>query len=199
MSKLRLFFAAELPASCRAELARVEDALARAREAGSFTGRADVRFVDPESLHVTLHFLGSGEESKLPALESLLRAVTAEVPAIDTSLQPLTAFPKPLRARVVVVPLADSGEALTRLALALQRGAEILGFPAERRAFRPHVTLARLARPADARSWLERAPELRLPVTIHSVVLYRSEATPRGSRYHRLFTAVLGQLPPKIQ
>jgi 2'-5' RNA ligase len=121
------------------------------------------------------------------------------VPAITTRLQPLTAFSKPLRARVLVVPLADSDEALTRLALALQRGAEVLGFPVEPRAFRPHVTLARLARPADARSWLECAPELALPVTIHRVALYRSEATPRGSRYHPLFTAVLGQLAPKIQ
>jgi 2'-5' RNA ligase len=199
MSRLRLFFAAELPASCRAELAGVQDALVRARESGAFTRRSDVRFVDPESLHVTLHFLGSGEESQLPALEGLLRTATADLPAITTTLQPLTAFSKPLRARVLVVPLADSGETLTRLALALQRGAEALGFPAEPRAFRPHVTLARLPRPADARSWVECAPELALPVTIHRVVLYRSEATPRGSRYHPLLTAVLGQSPPKIQ
>lgn len=181
---LRLFFAVDLPERAHGPLE------ASARSLASRTSER-VRWLGPASYHVTLHFLGSAPETLVAALQELLRQSTAQLRPIAFRLELPTAFPNPRRARVLVLPLRDVSGELALLAQRIQGGAASLGFPVETRAYRPHVTLARLKPPRDVRTWLTEPGEPSEPLLLQRVSLYHSELTPQGSRYQALATAEL--------
>jgi 2'-5' RNA ligase len=154
---------------------------------------ADVAWVAPGNLHVTLKFLGQVEDTRVPALTDALRAALAGQRAMDVAVSGLGAFPSPTRPRVLWAALEDATGGLTALAECVDLCCGRLGFPRETRAFAAHVTLGRvreprrqpalgeaLARPADfGRLRVER------------VSLMRSELSPRGARHSELFAAPL--------
>ena len=114
--------------------ARVRQALATCRDATSWPAGTSVTPID--KLHLTLHFIGS-----VPAVRVAEVAAALQVPvhAFDLSLGVAEWWPGGvgvLRPRTVPKRLhqlhSDLAAALRQLAL-----------PVERRAFRPHVTLAR--------------------------------------------------------
>ncbi|MGH7294403.1 MAG: 2'-5' RNA ligase family protein, partial [Polyangiaceae bacterium] len=88
----------------------------------------------------------------------------------------LTAFPDAKDARIVVVELLDAKGAIVKLAGKIEALAARHGVEEDDRAYRPHVTLARLKLGYDARRWLradlaEAAGECRAA----GVTLYRSD------------------------
>ena len=154
---------------------------------------ADVTWVAPANLHVTLKFLGQVEEARVPTLTDALRAALADRRGMDVAVRGLGAFPSPTRPRVLWAGLEDATGGMTALAECVDLCCGRLGFPRETRAFAAHVTLGRvreprrqpalgeaLARPADfGRLRVER------------VSLMRSELSPRGARHFELFGAPL--------
>lgn len=181
---LRLFFAVELPAQAHGPV----DACAQL-----LSGRTKerVRWLGPTSHHVTLHFLGGAPQTVVPSLQELLKQATLDRRRIAFRFEPPTAFPNTRRARVLVLPIGDASGELSSLARAIQEGAAPLGFPAEMRPYRPHVTLARLKPPRDVRTWLVEPAPTSEPLLLERVTLYHSELTPHGSRYQALATADL--------
>lgn len=185
----RLFFAVDLPAEARAAIARLgRDLAPEVRARGRWLGGA--------GLHVTLHFLGDVPSDSVAPLVELLTAATSGLAPIAVRLTQLVAFPDPRRARVLAVEIADPALELTRLAERLQAGAVALGLRAEERRYRPHVTIARLKSPSDARRWQRRTAALDTSVVLDAVHLYRSELSPEGSRYSALASVVLGAAAP---
>ncbi|MGB0653249.1 MAG: RNA 2',3'-cyclic phosphodiesterase, partial [Thermoplasmatota archaeon] len=90
------------------------------------------------------------------------------------------AFPKPSQARVAWLGVDAPGlEALARCVVDATGG---FGQPPDRRRFRPHVTLARLKRPADLRPWVQQEAPGEAG-HLAEVVLYRSELGPDGPSY----------------
>ncbi len=183
---VRCFIALALPAD-------VEAVLARARETLMSEPWADlVRWVPDENLHVTLHFLGELPVERLAGVAPLLRETAQDLSPPACSLDRVTAFPSPTRARVVVTELRETDPAhplqhgVARLGDALAA----LGIPGERRRFRPHVTLGRVRRPPLRGARVELAlTETRF--TFRELVLLRSELRPDGARYTALETVRL--------
>jgi 2'-5' RNA ligase len=68
-----------------------------------------------------------------------------------------------------------------------------LGFAAEKRAFRPHVTLARLGHPANTTGWITSLSVPAESVSLEQLVLFRSELAKAGARYTRLAEVLLGE------
>jgi 2'-5' RNA ligase len=83
----------------------------------------------------------------------------------------------------VVAELADPGGRVTELARRISEASEKLGVSLEERAFRPHVTLARLRRPTDVRDWLAHATLEGVTLRFDELRLYESVLHPQGSRY----------------
>lgn len=109
------------------------------------------RWVSPEILHVTLRFLGDTDEALDPALVALVASLGRRVQSpIDVRSTSLLAFPNPRRAHVLGLHLDDGG-ATVELASHAEDAVTALGFPAEQRPFRSHLTLARFREPADLR------------------------------------------------
>ena len=182
--RMRAFYALPISDAAKSALVKARDTLRRRAE----RSRVTARFLPDESLHLTVCFLGYVDRDRLPDFEAVLEACV-QIPRIDAHLTTLGAFSSPARARVVVAELDDSEKRLAALARAVSLGAEKLGIPPEERAFRPHVTLARLKRPSDVRDWLAHATLEPAPVSFDELVLYESVLHPTGSRYSPLARA----------
>lgn len=97
--------------------------------------------VPTEQLHLTLHFLG---EQPVARLEALIDAVQVPVTPFELSLGSARLWP----GGIAVLEPDTVPAALTELHRALADALQAGGWPTERRAFRPHVTLARRAGPS---------------------------------------------------
>jgi RNA 2',3'-cyclic 3'-phosphodiesterase len=102
----------------------------------SACGQATARAVAATQLHLTLLFLGDVPLARLPALQS---ALCLPFSPFDLRLQACERWPRGL---VVMVPDAVP-PALLSLHAGLAAALDVLGLPFDRRALRPHVTLAR--------------------------------------------------------
>jgi 2'-5' RNA ligase len=174
----RLFVAATLPEPVRGELARW------ARRA--VPAQAGVRRLDPESLHLTLCFLGAQPLASAGELAGVLGALAPALAAVGELAVGAPAWLPPRRPRALAVEIGDPAGGLRQLQAALARDvAATIDWAAPRQRFRPHVTVARL-RPGTLRSGGELAPTPPLLFTCERVVLFRSHLEPEGARYIEL-------------
>lgn len=188
---LRLFIAVTLGeealARCAEETARVERAL------GPFAG--GVRFPREEGLHFTLKFLGAVPDEQEGPLCAALASAAREVAPFQLELGGLEAFPSARRPRVIYLQAPKGGPEMSLLAAAVERHVAPLGYPAERRAFTPHVTLARVKDPKSAQRVGERIaalpPHKVADCEVREVSLMRSVLSPGGSHYTALYRALL--------
>jgi 2'-5' RNA ligase len=167
---------------------RLETAIERLRPHA-----ADVAWVAPANLHVTLKFLGRVDESRAPALAEALAASLAGQRAFDVGVRGLGAFPSPTRPRVLWAGLEDATGGLAALAERVDACCGGLGFPREARAFAAHVTLGRVREPRRQPALgeaLARAGDFGR-LRVERVSLMRSELSPRGARYSELAAAPL--------
>lgn len=177
--RLRLFVAADPPASVR------EEAASWGRQVARTT--AGLRPVPAENCHITLAFLGDRDESELGPIAAMLRATEADGPGGDPPRVSLGApvWLPPRRPRALALEIHDDDGDLAALqktiAADLQR---TVGWQSKRH-FRAHLTCARTGRGFDPDA-------LRLPVSpglefeIDSVTLYSSTLLPEGARYEPL-------------
>jgi RNA 2',3'-cyclic 3'-phosphodiesterase len=154
----------------------------------------DARPIPTGSQHVTLRFLGEMAEPDgvIAALDAACRGRPA-LPCVVEGLGtfPGGGFPADKKARVAWAGLRAPG--VEGLAQAVVDGTARFGEPPERRPFVAHVTLARMARPADLRLVVEKhRGTLFAQGVLDRVVLYGSTPTPRGSHYDAVHTVRLG-------
>lgn len=132
--------------------------------------------------HMTLRFLGDMDDAQ-PVRDALAGALEGEqsLPAVVAGVG---AFQSPRKARIVWA--AVQAEGVEALAKKVEDATQELGQPPDRRDFVPHVTLARLKRPKDLRSFCGVHESTRFAQgVLDEVVLYRSVLTPAGPRYER--------------
>lgn len=167
--------ALDLPAAERAALAAWRDEL--------IAGRADLRPVAEEALHVTLAFLGYRPEKEIPAIAEAMAAGAGEAPLLAArSVVPLP----PRRPRLFALDLEDVEGAAVRLQQAVSDALEAGRFyKPEKRPFWPHVTLARVKHDRRAEPLPDGPPPIG-PFHAPQVTLYRSILRPQGARYEAI-------------
>lgn len=156
---------------------------------------ADVRWVRPEGLHVTLKFLGSVAPPRLQRVYETLAAAVAEQSVLQVRVRGLGAFPHWRRPRVVWVGL--HGDGVGELAQCIDAALMALDFAPEQRAFTPHLTLGRVN---SLRGWprVEEVCKAHLDddfgeSDIGAVTIYRSTLQRGGAVYTALWTIPLGR------
>jgi 2'-5' RNA ligase len=184
---IRSFVALDLDAPV---LARVRTLVAALAGAG-----ADVHWVRPAGLHITLKFLGAVEPARLERVHAAVQREASSHPVLRLQVRGLGAFPSLHRPRVIWAGL--SGDGVVELALGVERALEPLHFAAAERPFTPHVTLGRVR---SLRGWLRLAAALAThadddcgTTVVSAVVLYRSTLHPEGAVYTPLWTIPLGR------
>jgi len=155
-----------------------------------------VRWVGPETFHITLQFLG--ETQKADEIKAALATVCGQ--AVTVTFRGAGFFPNGNRARVFWVGI-EGDEKLQNLVNEIGAGLAGLGFKREQEEYHPHLTLARAGsgrpqqRPGDkdaaglqqVRAKLESmaVPEFGT-MTATEFILYQSTLAPTGSRYSKL-------------
>lgn len=177
--RARLFVALDLPGALRDGLVAW---------GGQQLHDPALRMVRPESLHITLAFLGYVPEKEIGRLGEIVEGLRSPAPAIE--LGDPVAKPSLPRARLFALPAASAGT--VALQEELEEGlAEARLYKPEKRQFWPHVTVARVKpagrgskRPATVEKPPGRLPKALLePARCVRVTLYRSELNPMGARY----------------
>jgi RNA 2',3'-cyclic 3'-phosphodiesterase len=184
---MRLFVAVHLPEEITTRLGAVQDQLRAAQ--------ADVSWVRPGNIHLTLKFLGETEAGCLEGIRTALTEAARGAAPFPFELRGLGSFGGRLP-RVVWVGVERGAEPLTRLAEQIEAGMAGLGFPREKRGFAAHLTLGRVRSPRNAERLVSALVEWRREgfgnVTVAQFVLMESQLDPHGSIYTVLQSFPLG-------
>jgi 2'-5' RNA ligase len=178
--RIRLFLGVEISLAAVRELTAVAESLRRRARA---TG-LQVRWVAPESYHVTLKFLGWTRPEAVVAIADALAGPIAEVGELTITGRGLGAFPRADRARVLWGGIDDPAGGLTRLAEIAEAQLETVGFAREPRDFHAHVTLGRIRQPGDVQELLGGGSEKMFRESrVTAVTLFESVLKSSGSEY----------------
>ncbi len=179
---MRLFVAIEIEDAIRREAVRLIDTL-RPHAPG-------LKWTRPESLHLTMKFIGDTEEAKLEPLCAALQSVHTETVA-RLVFSHLFWIPHPRRPTVFWMGIHQD-DTLTGLAAQIDKTLAGLGVEPEGRPFRPHLTLARFRRDnsEDARHLIQAAGEMPAPglgqMETGEFSLIQSQLSPDGAKYTKL-------------
>ena len=161
------------------------DALSRGNPPG---GR--VRWVRMDGLHVTLRFVGDTAEERLDAIARAMDAAAAVAAPFEIVVNGAGAFPSATRPRALWLDIVGGAESLAGLAGRLDDAFVEVGWPAEGRPFRAHLTVARTdgvrAGPLAARELATLANGLDARFQADRLVLFRSHLGGGPARYEPL-------------
>ncbi len=192
-AKLRLFTALQLPDSWRGALSKVRAELEK-------VASGELKLVRPESMHLTLVFLGYQRADSLSAVIAALESAASTVRPFSLSLGQPGYFGPPHGLRVVWMGLKDSPPQLSALHAAIASRLHAGGIPFDQKPLVPHITLAR------GRSPMDRAASLRVHATLQRLrlspepamvadrfVLMQSRLSPAGPEYQVVQSFPLGR------
>ena len=188
-ARLRLFFAVELPEEVRSLAAERAERLRR-----DFP-HVRAGWERPEKMHVTLKFLGDVDAARVAELGRAADRAAGGLSTFPLSIEGAGSFPPRGAPRVLWLGLRDEGGRLVLLQRRLEEECEREGFPREPRAFKPHLTLARVRSPHGARELAAAHRETDFEpqsFRVSELIVMRSELGPGGSRYTPLSRHRLG-------
>ncbi|MBA4191350.1 MAG: RNA 2',3'-cyclic phosphodiesterase [Planctomycetaceae bacterium] len=189
MPRTRTFIAVEIDDEIRDNATTLQTALSK-------TG-AEVKWVEPESMHVTLLFLGEVDDRDLHSVCRAVQKAAAEVAPFILRVSGVGAFPTPRRPKVIWAGITDGADELRELHEKLETRMLDLGcYRTEERDYTPHLTLGRVKAEADG---LTIAPELAKRIAwsggrtiIDEVLVFSSELERSGPVYTVLGRGKLG-------
>ena len=157
-----------------------------------------VRWVDPQSIHLTLRFLGNIPANAVDEVLAAQTSAAGACPPFSVQLSQLGMFPNLRRPRVLWAGVSGDTDALERLQESVEAQLEDVGFLRDKRPFSPHLTLGRV------RDRVTNADRTRIAQAVSSVTLddtepwlveeshlIRSTLTPEGAIYTSLGAASL--------
>lgn len=181
---MRLFTAVSLPGELRETLV-----LSTAGLRGRYP---KLRWLGQDAFHITLNFFGEVEETFLPLIETAMSMAAREVETFDMLLRGLGFFPGRSAARVLYLEVkrgADSCRLLQKT-IVRQTGGLI---PQDRRAYTPHLTLARVKGPSVLPDPAREGLNVETAFWVGHIDLYRSRLKSSGAEYELLSSVPLGK------
>ena len=187
---IRAFIAIDLPDLVLEQCRRISE---RLRGLG-----LEARFTQPESIHLTLKFLGNIEQHQIPNIVDVLTATSRSYDPFKLRVGGVGVFPKLGNPRVVWVGI-EVQPTLGEVQQNIEKGTESLGFSRELRDFHPHLTVARLKTRKNLdllAGYVQGDGESEEAGTfiVEAIHLYLSELNPAGAKYRQLATAPLAAI-----
>ncbi len=187
----RLFLAAALSDSVRS---RLGEAIAELRVLAPLVSPSRL-----EAIHLTLHFLGPVESTRVGDLSDGLNRSIAPFTAFELLVSSVGAFPAPASPRVLWAGVEGSGHAeLIAMYAATASPIRSAGIQVGARAYSPHLTLGRIRREprasekASIGEWMHRWRDFQFGTqTVGAIHLMRSDLSARPPRYTTLKTFAL--------
>ncbi len=186
---MRTFIAIELSQAVQQALTAVQQKM---RPLVSFA-----RWTHPDGTHLTLKFLGEAQQDQIDKIKTELDRIASAFGPFKLVLNGVGAFPRLAAPRVLWVGI-DQSDVARRLQTEIESAISPLGFPTEKRDFKPHLTLARLEGanwPPDLRQQFLDCASIISGVQWHinRVILFRSELLRGGAVYTALHISGFSQ------
>ena len=133
---IRAFIAIDIPPSAKDALRMLQDELQSVK--------AQVKWVDPGNIHITLKFLGNVDPEKIPQIREVLTPIAASTRPFMLIPRSCGAFPSIKKIRVIWAGIDGALEPLRKLQGRIEDSLIELGFEPEARDFRAHLTIGRV-------------------------------------------------------
>ncbi len=187
---MRTFIAIELPKEIKDSLGNIQEQL---KKSG-----ADVKWVSPRNIHLTLKFLGEIDDTKLSKINKIIEDVAGDKNSFQVRISSIGAFPKINFPRVIWIGI-DRGDNETKvMAEELEEKIAKLGIPREDRPFSSHITIGRTRSTLNRENLAQDLETLQsaaimggLEFTVKRITLFKSTLTPKGPIYEVLKEANL--------
>ena len=154
---------------------------------------ADIKFVEPNNLHITLRFMGEIP----PRNVELARKALSELRyrQFDIRLSGLGAFPNTSSPRVIWIGIGEGAERLRELRSLVENAVGRYASHHEEREFSPHLTIGRVKGPGNKgklSNALRELASIEFGIQrVDSIKLKKSTLTPRGPIYEDLLVVRL--------
>jgi 2'-5' RNA ligase len=163
--------------------ARLMDVQRQLKETG-----ANLKLVSPENIHITMRFLGNIQPQMVDRLHMEMEQISFN--SFQVEIRKVGAFPTIRNPRVIWVGIQTNVDKLVGISQQLESHLRKLGFPTDSKAFRPHITLARVR---TGRNRVELVGTLNKiadylfgVLELHCLKLKKSVLTPKGPIYTTL-------------
>jgi 2'-5' RNA ligase len=179
---IRTFIAVELDPSFREEIRQVQERFSD----------FDLKFVNPEIVHITLKFLGDIKESMVSPVSASLDSVMCE--PFEAKVEGLGVFPKPSNPKVLWLGATGNFKTLHDN---VETVLKPFRFKEDEREFTAHATLARVKSLSKDQKGafldvLNELKDIKLgSMQVNKVFLKKSTLTPEGPIYETLHTVYL--------
>lgn len=186
---IRAFLAIEPPEDVLQAMSGLQEKLKR-----EISGR--ISWTKPQGQHLTLKFFGDISAEDVKNICSAAQNRITLAPALNLKIEKMGVFPDARRPRVFWCGVTGNVEALTSLQKQLDSDFAGIGFPADDRTFRAHLTLGRVK---DARGLsglsgaLNKYSAFAAGVfSCKKLILFQSKLSPQGAVYTKLAEFALG-------
>ncbi len=185
---MRSFIAIELSETVKSALAELQKELK-----GS---RADIRWIKPENIHLTLKFLGNVDEKITVETERIIKEICKKHNMFTLEVKGISTFPGMKSPRVLWIGI-NSNDVLTKIQKDIEDGTASLGIERENRRFTPHLTLGRFRSAMGKENLIDKI-ELHKNesfglIEAKSISLIRSDLKPAGAQYTKISEIFLGK------
>ena len=140
----------------------------------------------PESVHITLKFLGDVEINKIEEIAQMVQTVSKNHTSFSLTIEGTGVFPNGRNPRVLWVGIQQGAEEITALASQIENGLVELGYPKEKRAYSPHLTIGRIRSSRGIDATLKAMNQMEFqgePFRVEEILIMQSELQPSGAVY----------------
>ena len=180
--EVRLFVTVEINEEFREKLVEFQNTLKKAD--------ADVSWVTPENLHITLKFIGYIDEEKIASVSDIIKNSVANIHPFNLDYIGVGVFPTEKNPRVIFADIIDLNGILAKTHERLDNQLAALGVEHEERKFEAHLTVGRIKTRRNVRKLMESMNSYSGfkfgAEHITQVVLMKSELSPQGPTYTKL-------------
>jgi 2'-5' RNA ligase len=176
---IRSFLAIELPEIIRKRIEQVQGDLK--------SSHADMRWVNPGKIHLTLKFFGNIEEARIEPIVKAMEGPVYNGTGFPLRVKGIGTFPHWKNPRVIWMGLIDGRDILIPLQKQIETELEKIGFEPEGRAFQPHLTLGRVNSARGKEELIQKMEKYREEefgeFDVAKIILFKSDLKPTGPIY----------------
>ncbi|MBU0570463.1 MAG: RNA 2',3'-cyclic phosphodiesterase [Candidatus Omnitrophica bacterium] len=173
---IRTFIALELSDEAKKEMSRVEEILKKTD--------ADVKWVIPEAIHITLKFLGNIRKENVLSVNENLKSVAFKTSPFDITLGDIGVFPGWDRPRVLWIGIDEGCRPLEKLAGSVRAAMSGEGESEEELSISPHITIGRVKSGRNKAGLQDESTSIKVvPALVHisRLVFFESLLTKEGA------------------
>ena len=182
---MRVFIAIDIDDKIRKAIAALQKQIASKVD----VKKGDVKWVEPNNIHLTLKFLGEISDEQLTEVSEIVKTVAQAHQKFNLDIESVGSFGG-RSTKVVWVGAGKGTDALLALQKDLDDLLEQAGFPKEDREFSAHLTLCRVNHPVAGLKVGEAVAQfshLKLgSIAADAIYIYQSQLTPQGPIYTML-------------